>query len=211
MSTQRKASYHHGDLKAALEAAALELVAERGPRAFTLAEASRRAGVSVAAPYKHYADRDALLAALAVRGYREGDRRVISAMRLEVGAAARLERFASEYVRFAAEERALFNVVHHAGLDRSKYPEIVAAGERGYLQLLALTRDVRDDEAEAASVLNSVLVVAQGVAVFLVDSFPDPTTDQIANSMLEATRLTRLIVQHQDWGSAPAFQVERSQ
>ncbi|MCS5719378.1 TetR/AcrR family transcriptional regulator [Herbiconiux sp. CPCC 205763] len=207
MKTAAKATYHHGDLKAALEDAALELVAEKGPQSFTLAEASRRAGVSVAAPYKHYADRESLLAALAVRGYHEG-RRVISAARLEIGAAARLERFASEYVRFAAEERALFNVVHHAGLDRSKYPAIVAAGEKGYLELLELTRDVRETEAEAASVLNSVMVIAQGVAVFLVDSFRDPSSEQIAQSMLEAKRLTRLVVTHQDWGSAAPFLVD---
>ena len=204
-----KSNYHHGDLKAALERAALELVAETGPQSFTLAEAARRAGVSGAAPYKHYTDRESLLAALAVRGYHEGDRRVIGAMRLEIGPAARLERFASEYVRFAGEESALFRVVHHAGLDRSKYPEIMAAGEKGYLDLLALVRDVRPTEADAASVLNSVMVTAHGVAVFLLDSFPHPDSNQLALSMLEATRLARLVVAHQDWGSPPPFLVER--
>jgi len=202
-----KPSYHHGDLKAALERAALELVAENGPQSFTLAEAARRAGVSGAAPYKHYADRESLLAALALRGYREGDRRVIGAMRLEIGPSARLERFASEYVRFAGEETALFNVVHHAGLDRTKYPEIMQAGESGYLELLGLVRDVRPTEVDAASVLNSVMVTAHGVAVFLLDSFPQPDSDQLARSMLEASRLARLVVEHQDWGSPPPFLV----
>src|ERR1700722_12764230 len=58
----------NGDLVTALERAALDLVAERGPHGFSLNEASRRAGVSVAAPYKHFADREALLASLAAAG-----------------------------------------------------------------------------------------------------------------------------------------------
>jgi AcrR family transcriptional regulator len=205
LSTARKTSYHHGDLKAALEQAALELVLEKGPQSFTLAEASRRAGVSNAAPYKHYADRESLLAALAIRGYHEGDRRVIGVLRLEIGPLARMERFASEYVRFAAEERALFNIVHHAGLDRSKYPEMLEAGQAGYMELVELTRDVRPDEADAASVLNSVMVIAHGVAIFLLDSYAEPTPEQTGRSMLEATRLARLVVNHQDWGSPPPF------
>jgi AcrR family transcriptional regulator len=63
------APYHHGDLKRALVAAALGLVAEKGPQGFTMTEAAKRAGVSVAAPYRHFADRDALLAEVAAQGF----------------------------------------------------------------------------------------------------------------------------------------------
>ena len=63
----RAGRYHHGDLKAALVDGAIELIAERGVRGFSLAELSRRLGVTVAAPYRHFADRDELLAAVAVR------------------------------------------------------------------------------------------------------------------------------------------------
>ncbi len=197
--------YHHGDLKAALEAVALELVAAKGARAFTLAEASRRIGVSVGAPYKHYADRDALLAALAVRGYQEGERRLTAATKLEVGAVARLERFAAEYVRFSVEERALFEIIHLAGLDKGKYPDVIAAQQSGYLAIVELTRDVRDNELDAMSVLNSVVVAAHGVAIFLLDTFSAPTTNDLALSMREASRLARLIAEHQDWGSISPF------
>jgi len=61
--------YHHGNLKEALVRAALELIAEKGPAGFTFADAARWAGVSPAAPYRHYADRDALLADVALRGF----------------------------------------------------------------------------------------------------------------------------------------------
>src|SRR5690242_16868528 len=61
--------YHHGNLKEALLRAALELIAKKGPAGFTFAEAARWAGVSPAAPYRHFRDRDELLANLALRGF----------------------------------------------------------------------------------------------------------------------------------------------
>jgi len=59
--------YHHGDLREALIQAALELVAARGLDGFSMREAARAAGVSSAAPYRHFADNDALLRAAAQR------------------------------------------------------------------------------------------------------------------------------------------------
>src|SRR5438093_12990410 len=61
--------YHHGNLKEALMRAALDLIAQKGPAGFTFAEAARSAGVSPAAPYRHFRDRDELLANVALRGF----------------------------------------------------------------------------------------------------------------------------------------------
>ena len=61
--------YHHGNLREALIRAALDLIAEKGPAGFTFADAARAAGVSSAAPYRHFRDREALLAAVAGRGF----------------------------------------------------------------------------------------------------------------------------------------------
>jgi AcrR family transcriptional regulator len=61
--------YHHGNLREALVEGARSLVAERGPHGFTLAEAARLAGVSASAPYRHFKDRDALMAELRRRGF----------------------------------------------------------------------------------------------------------------------------------------------
>ena len=63
--------YHHGNLKEALLRAALELIAQKGPAGFTFAEAARWAGVSPAAPYRHFRDRDELLASVALRGFQQ--------------------------------------------------------------------------------------------------------------------------------------------
>src|SRR3954470_10953096 len=63
--------YHHGNLKEALIRAALDLIAKKGPAGFTFAEAARFAGVSPAAPYRHFRDRDELLANVALRGFEQ--------------------------------------------------------------------------------------------------------------------------------------------
>ena len=67
----RPRGYHHGNLKEALVRAALELIAEKGPAGFTFADAARWAGVSPAAPYRHFRDRDELLADVARRGFEQ--------------------------------------------------------------------------------------------------------------------------------------------
>src|SRR5271163_5290588 len=61
--------YHHGNLREALIRAALDLIAQKGPAGFTFADAARSAGVSSAAPYRHFRDRDALMADVARRGF----------------------------------------------------------------------------------------------------------------------------------------------
>ena len=68
-STEQRDTYHHGDLKRALTEAALGLVKEKGPKGFTLREVARRAGVSAAAPYRHFSDKAQLLAAVATQGF----------------------------------------------------------------------------------------------------------------------------------------------
>ena len=67
--TSEKRGYHHGNLKQALVAAALTLIEEKGPLAFTIAEAAKHAGVSAAAPYRHFRSRDELLAETARQGF----------------------------------------------------------------------------------------------------------------------------------------------
>lgn len=152
---------------------ALELIAEQGPQAFSLAEASRRAGVSVAAPYRHFGDRDALLAAVAERGYRAlGDR-----MRLVVSAAGsapeRLARAAGAYVSFTSEEPAAFAVMFGAGLDKPSHPALAAASGAVYALLLepahALVK--REDGSAAEELALAVAVVAHGYATALDDGY----------------------------------------
>jgi AcrR family transcriptional regulator len=161
--------YHHGDLRAALTEAAIALIAERGVRGFSLAEVSRRLGVSAAAPYRHFADRDDLLAAIAVRSLQVfGD--LVAA---EAGAALdpphRLAAMTRAYVRFAAEQRPLFEVLYSYGLDKAKYPQLRSAYEPVDAFLAVVTEICAGDQAAAEALATALEASARGHAVLLLD------------------------------------------
>jgi AcrR family transcriptional regulator len=108
----RKARYHHGDLRRVLIEEAVALVADEGVAALTLREVARRAGVSQAAPYRHFPSKLALIAAVAEEGFGEMLTRVRRALnRAPPGAAARLSALGAAYVRFAVDHPARFRVM----------------------------------------------------------------------------------------------------
>src|SRR5438552_2670358 len=78
---QRPKAYHHGDLRNALIQAGLELLAESGAAALDLRKVARKAGVSHAAPYRHFADKQALIAAINTEGYRRLAERIRQGLR----------------------------------------------------------------------------------------------------------------------------------
>jgi AcrR family transcriptional regulator len=168
-------------------------VGERGPHGFTLAEASRRAGVSVAAPYKHFADREALLAELATAGYREQEERFAVAVGSSEDPVEQLAAFASAYVRFAAEQPALFDITFHAGLDKSRFPELASAGERVAELLLPPARRLARDEDDAFDLLLRVAGAAHGLAVFLRQGLFGVTGDALPETEDRAARTARAI------------------
>jgi AcrR family transcriptional regulator len=132
----RRRGYHHGDLREALIEAALELIAEKGPVGFTVAEAARSAGVSPAAPYRHFRDRDELIADVARRGFRlfevELDRAWNNGLPDPITA---FNRVGKAYLAFARSEPAYYAAMFEAGLPLHAYPELVEAGERAFAVL----------------------------------------------------------------------------
>ena len=105
-------SYHHGRLKDALIDAARELVAERGPAGFTLAEAAKRVGVTGAAPYRHFADRQALMQELALRGFALFDERQRAAWQNgRPDAVTAFRRMGAAYLAFAKAEPGLYSAM----------------------------------------------------------------------------------------------------
>ncbi|MFJ8489837.1 TetR/AcrR family transcriptional regulator [Streptomyces sp. NPDC094038] len=190
---RRATGHHHGDLRNALLRAALELVGEKGPHGFTLAEASRRAGVSVAAPYKHFADRETLLADLATRGYREQRDRFARALAGGEDPVRQLAAFAAAYVRFAAEEPALFDITFHAGLDKSRFAELASAGDELTALLLPVARRLAADPDDAYDLLLRVAGAAHGLAVFLRQGLFGVGSGALADTEEKAARTARAI------------------
>jgi len=115
--TKTGAAYHHGDLRAALVRAALELLEESGASELSLRGVARRAGVAPSAPYRHYPDRDALLSAVAAVGYRELTEKLATA-HPSPSTPDDLAAVAVAYVEFARQRPALFRVMFGGPCDR---------------------------------------------------------------------------------------------
>lgn len=125
--------YHHGNLREALVEAAISLIAEKGPAGFTIAEAARLAGVSPAAPYRHFRDAEALLAEVAIRGF---DRLAEDLTRAWNGgrgdAVAAFEAMGRAYLAFARTQPAYYAAMFEARLPQGSHPELAAAGDRAF-------------------------------------------------------------------------------
>ncbi len=132
---QRRAErgYHHGNLREALLQAALDLIAQKGAAGFTFADAARMAGVSPAAPYRHFRDRDELLSSIALRGFEQFEAALNAAWddgRPDTVTA--FERVGKAYLAFAREEPASYSAMFESGLPADANPALMAAGERAF-------------------------------------------------------------------------------
>lgn len=162
--------YHHGNLKEALLRAALELIAKKGPGGFTFAEAARWAGVSPAAPYRHFRDRDELLANVALRGFRQFGAALSKAWddgRPDVLAA--LDRLGKAYLDFARSEPAYYSAMFEAGVPLAPNPELREAGDRAFAVLRSAAEKLCADmpprgRPPALMVALHIWAVAHGIA-----------------------------------------------
>ncbi len=187
--------YHHGDLRAALVDAAIGLIAQHGVRGFSLAEASRRVGVTVAAPYRHFADRDDLLAAVAVRALEAFAAMVTAEASDSDTPAERLAAMTRAYVRFAAEQRPLFETLFHAGLDKSRYPDLKRAYEPVDALFLSAVTEICEGDAAAADTLAAVLeAAAHGHAALLLDGEYGDGADSVRAAADQAARATHALI-----------------
>jgi len=125
--------YHHGNLKEALLQAALGLIAEKGAAGFTFADAARMAGVSPAAPYRHFRDRDELLSSIAQRGFEQFEALLTQAWddgRPDTVTA--FERVGKAYLAFARNEPAFYSAMFESGIPVDANPTLMAASERAF-------------------------------------------------------------------------------
>jgi AcrR family transcriptional regulator len=138
MPTQRKRrdSYHHGDLKRALTGAALSLVAEKGPKGFTLTEAARRAGVSAAAPYRHFADKAELLASVAEQGFLALHADLTAAAEAAPEPKDQVTALGRAYVRWAVTHPDHYQVMFGAEINKTDHPALAVAAEQAFGDLL---------------------------------------------------------------------------
>lgn len=125
--------YHHGNLKEELVRAALGLIGEKGPNGFTFAEAARVAGVSPAAPYRHYRDKDALLADVATRGFEVFEATLARAWdQGRPDPETAFHRLGRAYLAFAHDEPAYYSAMFEAGVPLDANPALRSAADRAF-------------------------------------------------------------------------------
>jgi AcrR family transcriptional regulator len=177
--------YHHGDLRAACVRAALELLEEGGSAEVSLRAVARRVGVAASAPYRHYADRDALLSAVAAVGYRELAT-YLAAAHPAPATPDDLAAVAVAYVQFALERPALFRVMFGEPCDRDS-TERVAATEAISAYVAAIVRHAFPG-ADPEALATAVWALVHGLAFLHLDGKLDAS-----DATAVATRVTAAV------------------
>jgi AcrR family transcriptional regulator len=179
-----KATYHHGDLRTACVSTAMELLEESGETALSLRAVARRVGVSPAAPYRHYADREALVSAVAALGYRELAER-LAAAHPSPSTPEQLTSVAIAYVQFAIERPALFRIMFGEPCDRDN-DERIAATAAVTLYLREIVGRVFP-EADADAMATATWALVHGLAFLHLDGKLDaPTPSAVAERVTAA-------------------------
>jgi AcrR family transcriptional regulator len=139
----RKRQYHHGDLRAALIQASLSLIAKHGVQGLALSDAANLAGVSVAAPYRHFKDKEALLVEISREGFVIfRDALALAVQTHPEDKVSRLVEMGVAYVNFALRHRAHFKVMWEGGPSKHKYPEVEEIAHQAYLLLEGAALDL---------------------------------------------------------------------
>ena len=169
-----KKAYHHGNLRAALVAAALKEIAKTGPDGFSLRGVARRAGVSAPAVYRHFADKDALLAAVAEECWDRIGAALLAAV--EAAPDDALERFRATgiaYVTFAVEHPEHFRAMSVPGLIERMSPDRMERANAWSIEERAALARAQEAGQIAALPLDDIMLAAtsltHGVAAQIVE------------------------------------------
>ncbi|OLF09636.1 TetR/AcrR family transcriptional regulator [Actinophytocola xanthii] len=166
--TRPRGSYHHGALREELLNACVRLIEVEGIGAVSLRRVAREAGVSPAAPYHHFADRAALLAAISVRGFEQLTERLRAALAGREQPRAAVVSLARAYVTFARERKGYFQLMFRPELSQpEKHPDARAAGDAAFAVLADVVAELDSPDPEALAV--SLWAFAHGLAALALD------------------------------------------
>lgn len=191
--------YHHGDLRRAIVAAAVELVRETQSVEFSIRELARRAGVSHNAPYKHFADKRELLAAVSAAGFELLAARMAAAANGRSNPRARVSAMARDYVRHGIENPALYRLMFGGYLtgpeeDRPAIERTAAFNTKALLADAirdgALGRALAKTARNERKIDGAILVywsLLHGLTLLLIDRLVGPTekADELSESVWE--------------------------
>lgn len=179
-------NYHHGDLKNALIQAGIEILSREGMEALSLRQVARRAGVSHTAPYAHFADKQALIAAIAAAGYQKLYEALITAQQPQDDPLARLMGTAHAYLQFALDEPDHFRITFSGVVEAEQdYPDYVEQSKRCFALVVKVVEDCQTDglftQADTQLVAVSIWSCIHGfVQLLLAKQLPGSLTAQVS-------------------------------
>jgi len=183
-----KRPYHHGDLRAALITAALSLIDEHGVKGLALSDAAHLAGVSVAAPYRHFKDKEALLAEIAAEGFAMFREALARAGRSHPDdKVKRLVEMGVAYVDFALQHRSHFKVMWEGGVAKANYPEMQQNANQAYSLLEEAAKDLhpRAHPARQQALVRAAWSLVHGYAMLTLEGeLPSHGSEQSARNLL---------------------------
>jgi AcrR family transcriptional regulator len=187
-----KTRYHHGGLREALISAALQLVIERGAENFSLADACRVAGVSTAAPYRHFRDREELMAEVAARGFEAlSENNMRAAEAHEEGSVEAIVAIGQAYLKFAVNQQSLFRLMFGQDPSLADIETVAEKGRVCFGKLIAqITRycEINEIQGDANAIALKMWTFVHGASSLLIDGKYDlmaPGTD--INEMIALT------------------------
>lgn len=185
-------TYHHGDLKNALIRAGIEILSREGIGSLSLRKVARRAGVSHSAPYAHFTDKQALIAAISTEGYRMIFERIqAAAAPFPDDPQRQLLEAAWAYLQFALEDPGHFRVSLSGVVEReTDHPDLVQASQEGFEAVLRIAqacqaRGLLPGPADAVAV--SVWSLVHGLASLLLEG-------QLPHALLNRISLRGLLI-----------------
>jgi AcrR family transcriptional regulator len=187
-SNAPRRGYHHGGLRAALVAAAGKIVSEVGVANFSVAEAARRAGVSSGAPYRHFADRDALLAAVALQIAEELAEVWRAAVATSDDAAEQLVAVTLAYMHFAVAAGSGYDLIFGSVLDNRQHPELLQAGRALNDLLIPIGLELTAEAQGAIDMLEAQIALMHGYARLLRDGFFRAPIEDVGERAATAVR-----------------------
>lgn len=186
-------TYHHGDLKNALIKAGISILAKDGVSGLSLRKVASKAGVSHAAPYAHFADKQALIAAISTEGYRRLYERIEAAIAgYESDPLRQLVEAAWTYVDFALTDPAHFKITFSGVIEKEKeHPAFVEMTQKSFKEVVTIVEACQAQGVLEAGpsdlVAVSVWSLVHGFASLILE-------DQVSHSLLDRMSVREMLV-----------------